>query len=292
MVVALLNDVGHQVTSARHGREALERLQEEPVELVLTDWMMAHLDGLELIRRIRATSYPDYIYIIVLTAKGGKDDVVTALQAGADDYLVKPFDIAELEARIVSGERRLALERQLRQARDEAIAQAQRDPLTGVYNREGINERARAALERATKQEGSMCLALLDLDTFKEINDEYGHLVGDQALVWLTQVITRSLRTGDTLGRWGGDEFLIVFSTASVGGAHAAGERIRRHLSLTPLNFNGHAPLFLSISMGIASASPGHYPPFDTLLDEADQALYHAKRAGRNRVSIFAPRGP
>ncbi|MBA3531680.1 MAG: diguanylate cyclase, partial [Ardenticatenales bacterium] len=233
MLEELLTSSGHTIFTAHHGQEALERLQAQPVEMVLTDWMMARLDGLELIRRIRSSSFPDYIYIIVLTAKGGKDDVVTALQAGADDYLTKPFDLEELEARITAGERRLSLEQQLRQARDTAIAQAQRDTLTGILNREGIMEQAEAALALAQREGRSMSIALLDLDQFKEINDEHGHLIGDQALQLLSETICRALRTGDWLGRWGGDEFLIVFAGASIAGACQAGERVRRLLSMT-----------------------------------------------------------
>lgn len=288
MLQSQLAVAGHEFITANNGLEAWEMLQKEHVRMLLVDWMMPGLDGPELIRRIRGAGWPGYTYIILLTAKTGRDDVVEGLNAGADDYVTKPFRRDELLARMGVGSRILDLETCLSEslAREEALAS--RDSLTGLPNRRALYDRARAELSRAQREKKSVGLVMMDIDNFKPINDKFGHAAGDEALRCVAEVLLKSKRDYDFTGRWGGDEFLAILPGTSILQAGLVAERIRASIdAIRPAN--GDGTIELRSSMGVACASPAFHPvDLDELLQQADDALYRAKAEGRNRVCLHS----
>ena len=284
---AHLTRVGHEVLTMADGRSAWKLLQREPIRLVITDWMMPGLDGLELTRRIRLADFPGYVYVILLTARDDKADIVSGLKAGADDYLTKPFDPGELCARVAIGERILDLETRLREARDQLQELATHDSLTGLLNRRAIYDHAEEELARARREARPMSLVLLDVDHFKAVNDQHGHLVGDQALRLIADTIVQNIRSYDKAGRWGGEEFLLVLPRTTLSEAVAVAERVRAGVAASQLPLSDGGCLQLRASLGVANTSPEIPWDLDTLLRQADQALYCAKRKGRNRVCWF-----
>lgn len=278
---------GHEVVAVGDGQAAWEAVQQQPCRLVITDWVMPGLDGLELVYRIRTAGFPWYTYIILLTARSDKADVVIGLEAGADDYLSKPFNPAELRARVNIGLRILDLEDRLSQARDQLAVLAAHDSLTGLLNRRSIREYAEAALLQAVRAGAAISVILLDLDHFKDVNDRYGHQTGDDALRLVAETIAAALRTGDRVGRMGGEEFLVVLPDTALDQAVAVAERIRRRVAARPLTLPDGTRVPLRVSAGVATAPPVA-PTLDVLLQQADAALYRAKRGGRNQVCAAA----
>jgi two-component system cell cycle response regulator len=287
MLHGQLGVAGHELVFASDGREAWDLLQREDIRMVIVDWMMPEVDGPELIRRIRDAGWPGYTYIIFLTARSGREDVVAGLQAGADDYVTKPFSIDELLARIGVGARILQLEGRLNEslAREEALAT--RDSLTGLPNRRALSDHARVELSRAARARTTVGLILMDLDHFKRINDQYGHAAGDEALRRVAEVFQRNKRDYDFTGRWGGEEFLVVLPSTSLEQSAMVAERIRKSLETMKLDLGGPEPVELRASLGVVCAPPVTPPvDFEDLLRQADSALYRAKADGRNRVWV------
>lgn len=281
---------GHEPVFASNGLEAWERLQGEHIRLVIVDWMMPELDGPELIRRIRGAGWPGYTYIILLTGRSGREEIVEGLTMGADDYLTKPFRQEELLARMGVGVRILELEKRLSAsvAREEALAI--QDSLTGLPNRRGLLARAQAEFSRAERAKGTVCVIMMDLDHFKEVNDRYGHAVGDSALRRIAEVLQEDRRAYDLTGRWGGEEFLVILPGASLAEAGVVGERIRSAIQSIELRAEGGEAVTLRASLGVAAARPAALPiGLDQLLESADRAMYRAKREGGNRVTIHVP---
>ncbi len=292
MLQGQLDASGYELVTAANGLEAWETLQREHFRMLLVDWMMPGLDGPDLIRRIRGAGWNAYTYIILLTARSGREDVVEGLNAGADDYVTKPFSQEELLARMGVGARILELESRLSEslAREEALAT--RDSLTGLPNRRALYDRARAELSRAARENGSVGVILVDLDHFKRINDQFGHAAGDEALCRIADVLQRTRREYDYAGRWGGEEFLVILPGATLAQAGLVAERIRAAMETITLRQEGATPTALRASMGVASASPAARPlGLDELLLQADDALYRAKAGGRNRVCLHTPVG-
>jgi two-component system chemotaxis response regulator CheY len=292
MLQGQLDASGYELVTAANGLEAWDALQQEHFRMLLVDWMMPGLDGPDLIRRIRGAGWNAYTYIILLTARSGREDVVEGLNAGADDYVTKPFSHDELLARMGVGARILDLESRLSEslAREEALAT--RDSLTGLPNRRALYDRARAELSRAARENGSVGVILVDLDHFKRINDRFGHAAGDEALCRIADVLQRTRREYDYAGRWGGEEFLVILPGASLAQTGLVAERIRAAMETITLRQEGATPTPLRASMGVASASPAARPlGLDELLLQADDALYRAKAGGRNRVCIHTPVG-
>jgi two-component system, cell cycle response regulator len=278
---------GHEVREAVNGRIAWEMLQEKPPGLVITDWMMPEMEGLELVRSIRSAGFGRYIYVILLTAQNLKAAIVQGLESGADDYLVKPFDSAELNARVQIGERILRLETRLTEAREAMERLAMRDSLTNLLNRRAIRDRAVAALSRAERERHGVGFVMVDIDHFKEVNDRYGHLTGDQALRVFAHCLQRSLRTEDHAGRWGGEEFLVVLENAGDSEASEVAERLRKRLTSTSVPLPNGDDLHLTISAGVSATRGRAAQDLEMLIQEADEALYRAKADGRNRVCVF-----
>jgi two-component system chemotaxis response regulator CheY len=291
MLEPQLRGAGYDPVTVGDGLEAWELLQKEPIPMLIVDWMMPGLDGPALIRRIRDAGWPGYTYVILVTAKDGRDDVVEGLNLGADDYMTKPFRTEELLARMGVGARILELERRLREslAREEALAT--RDSLTGLPNRRALYERARVELSRATRTRTSLGIIMVDLDHFKLINDQFGHAAGDEALRRVADVLQKNQRDYDFTGRWGGEEFLVVLPSASLAQAGLVAERMRSAIQSIELQVGGSEPVKLRASLGVAAARPTAFPiGLDELLESADDAMYRAKQEGRDRVRLHGDR--
>jgi diguanylate cyclase (GGDEF)-like protein len=289
MLEPKLRAAGHDVVTAGDGLQAWDVLREENIRMLIVDWMMPGLDGPELIRRVRNAGWPGYTYTILLTARSGRDDVVEGLSLGADDYVTKPFRCEELLARVGVGVRILEVEGRLSDslAREEALAS--RDSLTGLPNRRALYDRARSELSSAARARTSVALIMLDLDHFKRINDQFGHAGGDEALRRVAEVLREHRRDYDFVGRWGGEEFLVILPGASLAQAGLVAERIRTAIQSIDLRLGGPDTVTLRASLGVAAARPAAFSNvLDELLRSADDAMYRAKREGRNRVSLHA----
>jgi diguanylate cyclase (GGDEF)-like protein len=273
---------GFEVILASDGTEALAVLQGKTLpSIAILDWEMPGFTGPELCRKVREQAREPYVYLILLTANERKEALVEGLAAGADDYVRKPFDEQELEVRLRAGERIGDLQQQLIAAREMLRAQATHDPLTTLFNRGAIVDILRQELVRG-KREGTPVAALLvDLDHFKVINDTYGHLVGDVVLCEAAKRIREGLRTYDAVGRFGGEEFLVVMPGCDRESASKRAEEIRAALGKGPVK-NGGALIRLTGSIGVAVSAES----IETkeILEKADAALYKAKDFGRNRV--------
>ncbi|PQV62550.1 response regulator receiver modulated diguanylate cyclase [Abditibacterium utsteinense] len=288
---ATLKKMGHEVKTTSSGGEAWAALNEMHCPLLISDWMMPDIDGLELCRRVRALHDEGrrgapYTYIILLTALAGKTNYLGAMDAGADDFITKPFDADQLAARLRVAERILALHQSLRD-------QARIDALTGLSNRADILDCLRQEIERAARQSSSVGVILADLDRFKSINDTHGHEAGDDVLREAALRMKGSLRPYDHIGRYGGEEFLMVVPNCGPSEAAIVAERVRHSLSASPIEAC-RKELLVTGSLGVSCnhvmISPdgkSQKPDVAALVRQADHALYRAKNSGRNRVVIF-----
>jgi diguanylate cyclase (GGDEF)-like protein len=287
MLETVLAKWGFEVISACNGEEALARLQEPNApQMALLDWMMPGMDGLEVCRKTRERLPPGLPYLIILTARSEKGDIVKGLRAGADDYIAKPYDSRELLARLEVGRRMVELQQKLQAAMENLVQQALTDPLTLAPNRRSVLETLEREISRAGRDGSTFWISMLDIDRFKTVNDRLGHLGGDAVLRECVQRIRSVLRPYDTIGRLGGEEFLIVLPTPGSACPLGAFERVRRAMAGKPCEFRG-TELTVTVSQGIAAWTPGDR--VDDLLRKADEALYRAKRNGRNRVECHAP---
>jgi|HubBroStandDraft_1064217.scaffolds.fasta_scaffold00085_44 two-component system cell cycle response regulator len=275
---------GFRVITAEDGLEAWEILRQgNAPDLLILDWMMPGIDGPELCRRVRESRNAIYPYILLVTGKDDTQDVVRGLQAGADDYLSKPFDPTELRARLQVGKRILTLQHELIQAREELRFQADHDILTGILSRAAIFNALDRELQRGARSGTSTGILMMDVDHFKKLNDTHGHLSGDAVLKEVAQRINRAVRSYDFLGRYGGEEFLAVLSDCRPGDLRTIAERVRSAVADVPI-----CPEITSMAVtvsvgGVVTSNP---TPGIELLSAADAMLYEAKRNGRNRVEI------
>jgi two-component system cell cycle response regulator len=287
LFVKLLTKEGFAVTAVENGRQAFDLFRREFFPIVLTDWQMPEMEGPELCRAIREQNPERYVFIVMLTSKSSKDDIISGLSAGADDYLIKPAHHAELLARIKTGIRILELEKSLRDAVKEIQIMSITDPLTGIYNRGYINQRLPQEIQRAIRYGRELSLVMCDIDHFKKVNDTYGHLSGDAVLKGFAQCLTTTIRREvDWVGRYGGEEFLIVLPETDFGGAKVVAERLRKIVQTYSIQTGGHN-LCITASFGVTGFSAGALKGTATseiLLQEADNLLYQAKEEGRNRV--------
>jgi diguanylate cyclase (GGDEF)-like protein len=286
LVKMRLEAAGYDVVEAEDGQMAWELFECEPFQLVITDWMMPRLDGPELIRSIRSSGQKSYTYIIMLTAIDDKPNVVIGLESGADEYLTKPFDKMELIARVASGERIIKLQEQLTRANRKMEILAMQDGLTDLLNRRAIEDYAEAELGLAKRKGQPLSIIILDIDHFKTFNDQYGHKGGDHLLRQLAKILTENLRQYDRVGRWGGDEFLLVLPGTPILKAITVAERLRIKTFEAKLSLENGKQISMQISLGVACVSD-HYPSLIKFVDAADQALYQAKQSGRNRVCCY-----
>ncbi len=289
MLEAFLVKWGYEVMMATGGEEAWGILQgNDAPRLAVLDWMMPGRDGIDICRSVRQRKGRPYTYIVLLTARGQKEDVVAGLEAGADDYVTKPFDPYELRARLRAGRRIVELQEQLLQAREALRDQASRDPLTDLWNHGTILAILRKEAARASRTRSPFALAMIDVDRFKAINDTYGHPAGDAVLREASRRLRGAMRTYDSLGRYGGDEFLAVFPGCDPAAAARFAEsfraRIDRKAVETP---EGLIPI--PLSLGVVAVANLRDVKAETLVRIADAALYRAKIAGRNRVALATP---
>lgn len=287
LLSVLLRQCNIEVIEAMDGQTAWDMLQESPIPLVLTDWVMPQMQGPELIQKIRKANFPYYTYIILLTARTAQRDVVDGLLSGADDYLVKPFDQEELRARLSIAERILGLETRLREAMDQLRIVALRDGLTGVFNRRAICEVAENELERTRREAKLLSFLMVDVDNFKSINDRFGHSTGDMALRLVVDTIVNNLRAYDSVGRWGGEEFLVILPNTNPEEALQIAERLRTSVEHAGSELTDNQDLNLKISLGVTCTSFGETHSLDKLVTQADTALYQAKNLGKNRVCVY-----
>ena len=286
--------LGHDCLVAEDGQQAWDMLTTTPVDVVISDWMMPGLDGIELCRRVRATTRETYTYFVLLTALSDKEHLFAGLEAGADDYLAKPLDRQELQVRLIAAARLTALYQQLADQKQEVdrlnrqlFEQARRDPLTQLRNRLQLQEDLDVLRAQVERYRHRYCLVLFDVDHFKQYNDHYGHLAGDEVLRTVARTIADNCRSGDVAYRYGGEEFLLlVLPEQGPEGALAAVERLRRAVEALAIAHAASPTGVVTISAGIATLVPGEQKSPETLLAEADAALYQAKAAGRNRVAV------
>jgi len=282
ILAGVLKKEGHQVEAAVNGAEAWQALrQPEAPSLVILDWMMPEMDGPEVVRRVRAIETDRPPYILMLTTRGEKADIIAGLDAGANDYLAKPFDPGELRARVEVGRRMVEMQAALIASREALAHQAAHDPLTGMLNRRAIIERLRQELSRASRNRDAWAAGMCDIDHFKQVNDTYGHQTGDDVLAGFARIISESLRPYDSVGRMGGEEFLVIAPMkASTDSVSLFGRLCTRVAESKMTTRSGE--LSVTVSIGVACAAAGG--TVDEILEAADAALYRAKDEGRNRV--------
>jgi len=286
MLEAFLVKWGFEVMVAKEGEEAWGILQgNDAPRLAVLDWMMPGRDGIDICRSVRQRKGRAYIYILLLTARGHKEDIVEGLEAGADDYVTKPFDPYELRARLRAGQRIVELQEQLLHAREALRDQASRDPLTGLWNHGTILAILKKEAARASRTQSAFAVVMADVDRFKSINDTYGHQAGDVVLREASRRLRGAMRTYDSLGRYGGDEFLAVVPGCDPEGvvrfAESFRARIDRKSVETP---EGMIPI--TLSLGVVALKSLCDLKAETLVRVADAALYRAKIGGRNRVAL------
>lgn len=284
MLQSFLTKWGYEIIAVSSGTEALRILEgPDAPPLAVLDWMMPGMEGPEICREIRKDPERPYTYVLLLTARTQKEDLLKGLEAGADDYLTKPFDVQELRARLHVGRRILDLQHHLLAATDELRFRASHDMLTGIPNRGTILEAVNRERARQIRDGGSFGVILADLDHFKAVNDTHGHLAGDIVLKEAACRMRACVRSYDSVGRYGGEEFLIVVPTGDGNSTAAVAERVREAISEKPV-MTESGPISVTASLGIAVSIDRDAKE---VLRSADEALYCAKARGRNRVERF-----
>jgi len=277
----------YRVTTPEDGLKAWNVLQhnDDAPQLLVLDWLMPAINGRELCQRIRSRKQLRYPYIVLLTAKDDKQDLVTALESGADDYLTKPFDMRELQARLRVGKRILTLQEELIKAREELRFEGMHDRLTELWNHGAILDFLHRELERTRRTREPLGILMLDIDHFKAVNDTHGHLVGDEVLKQVAGRLFRSARVYDWVGRYGGEEFLSIVSACSTENLRKHAERIRAGIAEEPISTSA-GEVKVTVSIGATGALFDPDCDQQTLLQYADSALYRAKKRGRNCVEL------
>ncbi len=276
-----LTEWGFEYESVGSGTEAVKLLESaNPPDLVLLDWLLPGLDGIDVLRRIRKLTQGTYIYTVMLTAKTHKKDRITAMEAGADDYLAKPIDPTDLRSRIVVGKRILDLQQSLRFA-------ATHDFLTNLLNRSEILVSLQREIARGAREQACMTIILADLDHFKRVNDTLGHAAGDEVLKEVARRLKVALRPYDLVGRYGGEEFLILLPGCTLENGLRRADAIRSLVCKDPIQtpFGTSA---VTLSMGLTETSACRDCSVSEFLHEADLSMYEAKKKGRNRVEVFS----
>lgn len=284
-----LQRAGYEVAAVEDGRQALVELsKEDPPRLALLDWIMPGRDGIEVCREVRRRKDHAYTYLILLSSRETKQDIVQGLESGADDYLTKPYDAEELKARLRAGERILELEDRLVEARESMRFQATHDLLTSLWNRGVIVELVAREVTRARREKWCNAVMMCDIDHFKKVNDQHGHAAGDEVLREVARRLQRSVRSYDMVGRYGGEEFLVVLNKCDPSSAVARAENLRNAVAARPILLSTIS-LTLTISVGVALTTDFPNRDADDILHVADIALYAAKEAGRNCIRLAQP---
>lgn len=291
---AEIEHLGHECMTADDGLEAWELLQSAAIDVVISDWMMPKLDGIELCRRVRAQPRAQYTYFIFLTSLRHQREIFEGIESGADDYLLKPLDYNELQMRLMVAARITSLHaalaeksQRLESLNRELSEQGRTDALTQVGNRLRLHEDLEVLAARARRYQQRCCIAMCDIDFFKVYNDIHGHLAGDDVLRAVARTIRDTARSEDGVYRYGGEEFLVMLPEQSLESATLAMERIRKAIESLAIPLDPGPPArTITISAGIAALSSGEGDTLALLIERADSALYEAKKAGRNRVHV------
>jgi diguanylate cyclase (GGDEF)-like protein len=274
---------GNSVLAASDGQTAWAMIQSEHPRVIILDGLTPFEDGIGLVQQIRKTNWSVSIYIILLTVKEPQSNKVAGLIPGVNDYIIRPFEPEELLIHLEIYKRMLDLESKLNEL-------TRHDLLTGLLNRRSLYESAEAELSRAVREGIATSIILLDLDHFKAVNDRLGNLIGDHALRLVAITLQQSMRIYDSIGLWGGEEFLVLLPNTDLANAAIAAERLRLAIETTPLRLPGSGVASLTASLGVTSTSLFTTPQtLDALLQQADQALFQAKSTGRNRLCLFTP---
>ena len=283
---ATLVQLGYDVELTCDGAQAWRALEHpEAPALAILDWLMPGMTGPDICRKLRSRRHGPYVYVILLTGLDQLDDLVNGMDAGADDYITKPFKVQELHARLRAGERILALERDLLEAQRALEIRATHDGLTGLLNHAAILDRLKLDLDRAAREDSSLGVILFDLDHFKQVNDGYGHGAGDLVLREAAARIRDTVRPYDPVGRYGGEEFLVVAEGCAARDTEQIAERVRRAMCGGPIAISAES-LAVTVSAGVSARVGGEDIAVSALIDRADRALYQAKGLGRNRVVV------
>jgi len=287
LLEAVLERWGYQVLSVQDGTSAWEVLQaDDAPRLAILDWMMPGLSGPEVCRLVRERAAPHYTYLILLTARNDKADLIAGMEAGADDYLVKPFDTSELKVRLGPGRRIVQLQRELLHVQELLREQATRDALTKLWNRHAINEILVRELARSYRENIPLGILMADLDSFKQVNDTHGHVAGDGVLQEVARRFVASSRTYDAVGRYGGEEFLLIMPGCDEQAALQTAERMREAIRQEPIRL-GETQVGVTTSFGVMSLPRGREASPEAVIRLADEALYQAKQAGRDRCVLI-----
>jgi diguanylate cyclase (GGDEF)-like protein len=284
-----LAEAGYEVVSTTNGRKALEKIHEKFFPIVITDYIMPEMDGLQLCRAIRKKKTRGYVFIVLLTAMDSKKDIIAGLEAGADDYLIKPINQAELVARLNSGNRVLELEKTLKKANEKIKRLSITDPLTGCLNRSYMMKSLNKEIKRAIRYNHPLSLIFCDIDHFKKVNDTHGHQVGDRVLREFSSCLLKMIRADiDWIIRYGGEEFLIVLPETTPGDAYLLAENIRISIAQRKLKIKKKV-IHLTASFGVMGfdmCSMNQNISIDSMIKLADNNLYISKKQGRNRVTV------
>ncbi len=288
LMTRFLNKAGYPVDAVADGAAALDKMTARGYPMLVTDWEMPGMDGVALCKAVRAMQLDGYVYVLLLTARHTKEHIITGLEAGADDYLIKPVHEAELIARLNAGRRILNLEQSLRAANQRNRILSITDALTGAYNRRYLLEQLPREFERCRRYAYPLSVVMCDIDHFKHVNDLCGHAAGDEVLQGFVARVQQSIRSNsDWVARYGGEEFLIVLPETPYAGALAVADKIRRLTSAAPFATRA-GDVAVTSSFGVASTGP-QGPDIalkvDALLRTADEGLYHSKQAGRDRIN-------
>ncbi len=277
---------GYEVVTACDGVEAWALLSaDNGPELAILDWIMPGMDGIDVCRKVREQLGEPYRYLMLLTSKTQKADVIHGMGAGADDYVSKPFDPQELRMRLNAGRRIIELQGQLLATRESLRYMVSHDSLTGLYSRAEVLEQLRRELDRSGRDRSCLGIILADVDHFKVINDTYGHLTGDVVLVDIAQRLRRAVRRYDLIGRYGGEEFLILMPGCDAADGVGNAERVRASVMCEPVVLP-EGDVRVTISAGVACGSFDDATDVNGLIRVADAALYRAKSMGRNQVVL------
>ena len=284
-----LERAGYQVICVENGRLAADQLSRpDAPRLALLDWVMPELDGPSVCREVRKRRDQGYVYMVLLSTRESKQDIVAGLESGADDYLTKPFDAEELKARLRTGQRILTLEDRLVEAREQMRFKATHDALTSLWNRGVVMELLGRELARSNREKSCTAMLLCDIDHFKNVNDTHGHAVGDEVLREVAHRLLSSVRSYDFVARHGGEEFLVVLNNCEPPFALARAEEIRKNVGLHPIQ-TARGAVQVTISLGLLLSREWGMRSAEDLLHETDVALYAAKTAGRNCIRVAKP---
>jgi len=287
IVATRLRYRGYEIEEAGTGQAALDEVHRRPPDLVLLDVMLPDIDGFEVSRRVKGDASLPFIPIILVTARDSTEDKVLGFEAGADDYLTKPINFSELEARVRSMLRIKRLQDQLEEKNRELQRLSISDGLTGLFNHRHIHGLLRDEFERSGRTGAPLTVAMFDLDHFKAVNDTWGHPAGDRVLAQIADILRRAARDVDRLGRYGGEEFMAILPATDTDGGSIFVERVRTRVEQTVFDIEAAEPIRMTVSAGIATYPDERIRSVEALIREADGALYAAKAAGRNRTVRF-----